>query len=81
MPESVVITDTSGKIQFVNPAFTKVTGYLPEEVIGQNPRILKSGRQDPRFYRKHVGNHRKKQSLAGRNLESKEKRREFIQNG
>jgi diguanylate cyclase (GGDEF)-like protein/PAS domain S-box-containing protein len=51
IPESVVITDTSGKIQFVNPAFTKVTGYLPEEVIGQNPRILKSGRQDPRFYR------------------------------
>jgi NNP family nitrate/nitrite transporter-like MFS transporter len=46
MPESVVVTDTAGKIQFVNPAFTKVTGYLPEEVIGQNPRILKSGRQD-----------------------------------
>ncbi len=50
MPESVVVTDTSGKIQFVNPAFTKVTGYFPEEVIGQNPRILKSGRQDSHFY-------------------------------
>ncbi|MCC7460639.1 MAG: diguanylate cyclase [Proteobacteria bacterium] len=50
IPESVVITDVSGTIQFVNPAFTKVTGYSPHEVIGQNPRILKSGRQDPLFY-------------------------------
>ncbi len=50
MPESVLVTNAKGNIEFVNPAFTKVTGYLPEEVIGQNPRILKSGRQDPHFY-------------------------------
>ncbi|MGA2119369.1 MAG: PAS domain S-box protein [Bryobacteraceae bacterium] len=49
--ESVVITDTSGRIQYVNPAFTTMTGYTREEAIGQNPRVLKSGRQSPEFYK------------------------------
>ena len=46
----VLITDPSGAILWVNPAFTTLTGYTPEEVIGANPRILKSGRQDSVFY-------------------------------
>lgn len=41
---SVVITDTSGAIQYVNPAFTHITGYTFDEAIGQNPSILKSGK-------------------------------------
>ncbi|MDU2064765.1 MAG: response regulator, partial [Sporomusaceae bacterium] len=41
-PVSVVITDINGNIEYVNPYFCKVTGYSLEEVIGQNPRILKS---------------------------------------
>ena len=49
--EAVVITDISGQIQYVNPAFTRVTGYSAEEVAGQNPRLLKSERQDPAYYR------------------------------
>jgi two-component system cell cycle sensor histidine kinase/response regulator CckA len=49
--DGIVITDTSGTIQFVNPAFTVMTGYSPGEVIGQNPRILKSGRHPAEFYR------------------------------
>ncbi len=48
--EAIVITDSSGNIQYVNPAFTSMTGYTAEESIGKNPRILKSGRQDPRYY-------------------------------
>ena len=48
--EAVVITDHDGVIQYVNPAFEWITGYRAEEVIGANPRILKSGRQDPSFY-------------------------------
>ena len=48
--EVIVITDTDGTIQFVNPAFEQVTGYTREEALGQNPRILKSGEQDNAFY-------------------------------
>lgn len=51
-PASVVITDTGGAINYVNPAFSRVTGYSPEETIGQNPRILKSGMHNDDFYRK-----------------------------
>ena len=47
---SIVITDKNGVIQYVNPAFTKITGYSSEEVLGKNPRILKSGRHDEAFY-------------------------------
>ncbi len=47
----VVITDADGSIEFVNPAFERTTGYTREEVIGKNPRVLKSGRHSPAFYR------------------------------
>ena len=50
--EAVVITDAGGTIEYVNPAFEKITGYSSREAIGQNPRILKSGVQDDEFYRK-----------------------------
>ena len=40
---SVIITDTNGSIRYVNPAFTEKTGYLSSELIGKNPRILRSG--------------------------------------
>lgn len=51
-PVSVVITDLQGKIEYVNPKFTQVTGYTEEEARGQNPRILKSGEQPPEVYQK-----------------------------
>ena len=47
---SIVVTDNRGIIEYVNPAFCKVTGYSPEEAIGQNPRILKSGMQPTEYY-------------------------------
>ncbi|MDW8321623.1 MAG: PAS domain S-box protein, partial [Armatimonadota bacterium] len=47
---SIVITDRNGTIQWVNPAFTAMTGYTCEEAIGQNPRVLKSGKHDRAFY-------------------------------
>jgi len=50
--QSVVITDLKGNIVYVNPAFEKATGYTYEEVKGKNPRILKSGKQDRKFYEK-----------------------------
>ncbi|MCX7176746.1 MAG: EAL domain-containing protein [Proteobacteria bacterium] len=48
--EGITITDAEGTIIDVNDTFTRITGYSREEAIGQNPRILKSGRQDPEFY-------------------------------
>ena len=47
---AIVITGPDGTIQWVNPAFTRLTGYSAAEAIGQNPRILKSGRHDVSFY-------------------------------
>ncbi|MCX7173074.1 MAG: diguanylate cyclase [Proteobacteria bacterium] len=51
MDEAVVVTDRDNKIVSVNPAFTAITGYLPEEVIGKNPRLLSSGMHAQEFYR------------------------------
>lgn len=47
---SVVITDTEGCIEYVNPKFESVTGYSANEVLGKNPRLLNSGEQKPEFY-------------------------------
>jgi PAS domain S-box-containing protein len=46
----VIITDKDGVIEYINPAFEKVTGYTKEETVGKTPRIIKSGRHDQRFY-------------------------------
>ncbi len=48
--DSVVITDSTGIIEYVNPAFEKTTGYDRLEVIGKTPRLLKSGQHDQSFY-------------------------------
>ncbi len=48
--EAISITDTNGYIQYVNPAFERNTGYRRDEVLGQNMRIFKSGKQDSSFY-------------------------------
>ncbi len=48
--DGVAITDLEGKIVSVNSAFSKITGYAREEVIGKNPRVLKSGRHRRDFY-------------------------------
>jgi two-component system cell cycle sensor histidine kinase/response regulator CckA len=49
--EAILITDAAGMIQYVNPAFERFTGYSRDEVLGKNPRILKSGAQPDEFYR------------------------------
>ncbi len=48
--DHVVITDKEGFIEYVNPAFERLTGYTREEAIGKTPRILKSGEHDQSFY-------------------------------
>ena len=49
--DSVLITDVRGTIEYVNPAFEATTGYSSAEVLGRNPKILKSGVQSPEYYR------------------------------
>ena len=49
-PATIMITDVHGKIEYVNPNFSEITGYSFDEVIGKNPKILKSDKQDKNFY-------------------------------
>jgi len=49
-PVSIVITDSQGTIEYVNPKFSEITGYSVDELIGKNPRILKSGMHSKEFY-------------------------------
>jgi PAS domain S-box-containing protein len=49
--DAVIITGPDGNIQYVNPAFERASGYKQDEAVGNNPRMLKSGKQDDAFYR------------------------------
>ena len=53
--EGIMITDGRGNIEYVNPAFERITGYTKDEAIGQNSRILQSGYHDQAFYRELWG--------------------------
>ena len=48
---AMLITDVNGKIVWVNKAFSETTGYSFEEILGKNPRVLRSGKQDDAFYK------------------------------
>ncbi len=50
-PSVIVITDTNGNVEYINPKFTEITGYSFDEVIGHNPRILKSGEHPVEMYK------------------------------
>ncbi|MNQ05244.1 Phytochrome-like protein cph2 [compost metagenome] len=50
--DGVLVTDSKQKIVHVNPAFTRITGYSPEEIIGRRPNHLSSGRHDRAFYKR-----------------------------
>ena len=49
-PEMILITDTEGNIEYVNPSFTEISGFSGSDVIGQNPRFLKSGKTPPAVF-------------------------------
>lgn len=62
---SIVITDPDGTIEYVNPFFTRLTGYTPDEALGRNPRILKSGHHDASFYQEMWGTLLSRESWRG----------------
>ncbi|MBK7368000.1 MAG: PAS domain S-box protein [Candidatus Eisenbacteria bacterium] len=62
----VVLTDPSGVIEYVNPAFTRVTGYASDEAVGRNMRLLKSGEQSDAYYRDMWANLRAGTTWSGR---------------
>lgn len=45
-PASIMITSTKGEVEFVNPKFTEITGFAPEEIIGKNPRVIQGPEQN-----------------------------------
>lgn len=51
-PATIIVTDAEGRIVYANPKFVETTGYDADEVIGQNPRLLKSGETAPGEYRR-----------------------------
>ena len=69
--EAVVITDVDGTIQYVNPAFERITGYARDEAIGQNPHILKSSEQDGAFYEEMWGTLTRGETWTGRFVNKK----------
>lgn len=64
--EGVMITNQEGFIQYVNPAFVGLSGYGKEEAVGQTPRLLKSGKQDEKFYESLWGTIRAGEIWSGR---------------
>ncbi|MCD6588021.1 MAG: PAS domain S-box protein, partial [Candidatus Fermentibacteraceae bacterium] len=69
--ETIVITDPQGIIEYLNPAFEKVTGYSRDEVIGQNPSMLASGEHDLSFYQDMWETLTRGENWAGRIINKK----------
>jgi PAS domain S-box-containing protein len=70
-PAAVMLTNTEFVIQYVNPAFTALTGYAPEEAIGQRPNILKSGMMPESFYTELFATLKRSEQFRGRFLNRK----------
>ena len=65
LPVGVMLTDIQGIIQYVNPAFENATGYSRHEVLGQTPKLLKSGQHSDQFFNQLWGQLRDGQSFQG----------------
>lgn len=63
--EGIAVTDQAGNVILVNPAFTTITGYEADEVIGKNLRLLKSGQHDKQFYQELWANLRSNGNWQG----------------
>ena len=78
-PEAVVITDLSGRIEYVNDAFLLATGFAREDVIGQNPSILKSGKTPRSTYEEMWSMLRRGESWRGELVNRRKDGTEFVE--
>lgn len=78
-PESIVITDLWGSIEYVNRAFELTTGYCAEEVIGQNPRVLNSGKTSPDVYKGFWATLMRGESWRGEFINRRKDGSEFVE--
>jgi PAS domain S-box-containing protein len=65
----MMLTEKDGTIVRVNPAFTKVTGYSPDEIIGQTPSVFAVRKTRPNYLKKNVGRNQRKWILARSDME------------
>lgn len=79
-PAGVVITGLDNRIEYVNPAFERITGYSREEVIGQNPRVLQSGKTPPDVYKAMWNSLQAGQPWSGELINRHKSGREYVQN-
>lgn len=77
--QGILVTDTSGRIKTVNPAFTKLTGFEKGDVLGQNPSIMKSGKQPPDFYQKMWSEIKEKGMWQGEIWNKRKSGEEYLQ--
>ena len=63
--EAMVITDADNRFIMVNPAFTEITGYILDEILGKTPKLLQSGKQDKKFYQEMWDSLRENDTWSG----------------
>ncbi|MFO1424086.1 MAG: PAS domain S-box protein, partial [Candidatus Competibacteraceae bacterium] len=78
-PESIVITDLGGRIEYVNESFVRITGYGRNEVLGQNPRLLKSSRTPPETYTALWATLKQGQPWTGELINRRKDGREYVE--
>ncbi len=77
-PNSIIITDHEGNIEYVNAAFSNMTGYARSEVIGKNPKFLHSGKTPPETFREMWNRLRRGESWAGEFINRSKDGTEYI---
>ncbi|HLF31690.1 MAG TPA: PAS domain S-box protein, partial [Xanthomonadales bacterium] len=78
-PESIVITNLAAEIEYVNPAFTRLSGYSRKEVLGRNPRILQSGKTPHKTYTAMWNALQQNQSWTGEFCNKSKDGREYVE--
>ena len=76
---AILVTDTEARIEFVNPAFTRLTGFTAGEALGENPRLLKSGFHSPEFFKEMWNTLTKGDTWSGEILNKKKNNETFWQ--